>query len=205
VVSEIEAAGGRAEAIAAHAGDPESARAAVQEAVRRCGRLDILVNNAATNPYFGPALGISVPQLDKTWEVNLRGPLLFVQAAHAAWMGEHGGVVCNIASIGGLGPEPNIGAYNAMKAALIHMTGQLAGELGPTVRVVGVAPGLVKTDMARALWEAHEESLARAFPAGRLGEPEDIARAVTFLVSDEASWITGSMLVVDGGASVRLG
>jgi NAD(P)-dependent dehydrogenase (short-subunit alcohol dehydrogenase family) len=117
-------------------------------------------------------------------------------------MAEHGGSVINIASIGGLSVEPSIGVYNTTKAGIIYLTKTLAAELGPKVRVNAIAPGLVKTDMARALWEEHEAALARRLPTGRLGEPEDIAGAAVFLASDQASWITGHTLVVDGGALV---
>ena len=109
-------------------------------------------------------------------------------------------MVLNIASVGGLSVETSIGAYNATKAALLHLTRTLAAELAPGVRVNAIAPGLVKTDMARALWEPNEAAIAKTLPARRLGEPADIANAATFLCSDQASWITGSTLVVDGGA-----
>jgi NAD(P)-dependent dehydrogenase (short-subunit alcohol dehydrogenase family) len=117
-------------------------------------------------------------------------------------MAEHGGAVVNIASVGGLSVEPSIGIYNTTKAAVIYLTKTLAAELGPAVRVNAIAPGLVKTDMARALWEEHGEALARRLPTKRLGEPADIAGAALFLVSDLASWITGQTIVVDGGALV---
>jgi NAD(P)-dependent dehydrogenase (short-subunit alcohol dehydrogenase family) len=162
----------------------------------------VLVNNAATNPYMGPSIGIDLARYDKTWQVNLRGPLVWTQAAWRAGMGERGGVVVNVASIGGLSIEPTIGIYNTTKAALIHLTKTLAAELGPAVRVNAVAPGLVKTDMARALWEPNEDAIAKHLPLRRLGEPGDIAAAVLFLCSDTASWITGHTLVVDGGALV---
>jgi NAD(P)-dependent dehydrogenase (short-subunit alcohol dehydrogenase family) len=151
---------------------------------------------------MGPAIDIDLPRYDKTWQVNLRGPLVWSQAAWRAGMAEGGGAVVNVASIGGLSIEPTIGIYNTTKAALIHLTKTLAAELGPGVRVNAVAPGLVKTDMARALWERGEEAIAKRFPLRRLGVPEDIANAVVFLCSDAASWITGHTLVVDGGALV---
>ncbi len=187
---------------AANAGDPDQAEACVAATVERFGRVDILVNNAATNPYRGPAIDIDLGRYDKTFEVNLRGPLVWTQLAHRAWMAEHGGAVINIASIGGLSVESSIGVYNTTKAGIIYLTKTLAAELGPKVRVNAIAPGLVKTDFARALWEAHEEALARRLPAKRLGEPEDIAGAALFLASDLATWITGQTLVVDGGALV---
>jgi NAD(P)-dependent dehydrogenase (short-subunit alcohol dehydrogenase family) len=202
-VAGIEAAGGTAVAFAANAGDPEQAAACVDAAVARFGGIDILVNNAATNPYMGPAAQIDLARYDKTFQVNLRGPLVWTQAALERGLAERGGAsVVNVASVGGMSIERGIGIYNTTKAALIHLTKVLASELGPAVRVNGVAPGLVKTDMARALWEANEEAIAGRMPAGRLGEPVDIANAVAFLVSDAASWITGHTLVVDGGAMV---
>ncbi len=184
----------------AHAGDPEQAAACVAAVVERFGRLDVLVNNAATNPYFGPIVEIDSVRADKTVRVNQTGYLEWSQAAWRASMAEHGGVILNIASIGGLAVEAGIGWYNVTKAAVIHLTAQLAGELGPAVRVNALAPGLVKTDFARALWETGEEAIARRLPLRRLGTVDDVAAAALFLCSDAASWITGTTLVVDGGS-----
>lgn len=203
-LADLEAAaaeiGGDVDVVAANAGDPDQARAAVDRCMERFGGVDILVNNAATNPYFGSTIDIDLPRYDKTWEVNLRGPLVWSQLAWRAWMQEHGGSIINIASVGGLSVEPAIGVYNATKAALLHLTRTLAAELAPGVRVNAIAPGLVKTDMARALWEPAEERIAASMPLGRLGEPADIAHAALWLASDLASWVTGHTLVVDGGA-----
>jgi NAD(P)-dependent dehydrogenase (short-subunit alcohol dehydrogenase family) len=187
----------------ANAGEPEQAEACVAATVGRFGRIDVLVNNAATNPYFGPTMGIDPSRFDKTVAVNFRGPLVWTQAAWKAWMEANGGVVLNIASIGGMAVEPTLGVYNGTKAAVIHLTRQLALELAPGVRVVAIAPGLVKTDMARVLWEPNEEAIARHLPVGRLGEPVDIANAAVFLCSEAASWITGTTTVIDGGALLR--
>lgn len=192
----------RAAVFAANAGDTDAAAACVAATVERFGSVDILVNNAATNPYFGRAIDIDLPRYDKTWEVNVRGLLAWTQAAYRASMAERGGVVINMASVGGMGVSAGIGIYNTTKAAVIHLTKNLASELGPGVRVNAVAPGLVKTDMARALWEANEAAIARHTPLGRLGEPDDIANMVVFLASDAASWITGQTFAVDGGAMV---
>ena len=188
---------------AANAGDPDDAAACVAATVARFGRVDILVNNAATNPYMGKTIDIDRPRLDKTISVNWAGPLVWTQLAWQASMQEHGGAVLNIASIGGLSVETSIGAYNATKAALLHLTRTLAAELAPGVRVNAIAPGLVKTDMARALWEPNEAAIAKGMPLHRLGEPADIAHAATFLASDHASWITGTTVVVDGGAMLH--
>ena len=193
---------GEVATFAANAGDPEQAEACVTATIERFGKVDILVNNAATNPYMGPAIAIDLPRYDKTFEVNLRGPLVWTQLAHRLSMAEHGGSVINIASIGGLSVESSIGVYNTTKAGIIYLTKTLAAELGPAVRVNAIAPGLVKTDFARALWEEHEEALARRLPTRRLGVPEDIAGTALFLASDLATWITGQTIVVDGGALV---
>lgn len=192
--------GGDVAVVVANAGDPEQAAAAVAHCVERFGAVDILVNNAATNPYFGPAMDIDLGRYDKTWDVNLRGALVWTQEAWRQSMHTRGGSVINIASIGGLSIEPGIGIYNTTKAALIHLTKTLAAELAPLVRVNAIAPGLVKTDMARALWEPAEERIAASMPLARLGEPADIANAALYLASDLASWVTGHTLVVDGGA-----
>jgi NAD(P)-dependent dehydrogenase (short-subunit alcohol dehydrogenase family) len=191
---------GSVEWTVANAGDPEQAAACVAATVERFGSIDILVNNAATNPYYGPIIDLDTPRADKTVRVNQTGYLEWTQAAWRAGMSEHGGVVLNLASIGGLSVEGGIGWYNVTKAAVIHLTSQLAGELGPKVRVNAVAPGLVKTEFARALWEADEESLVRRMPLRRLGQVGDIASAALFLCSDASSWITGHTLVVDGGS-----
>lgn len=186
----------------ANAGDPDQAEACVAATVEQFGTVDILVNNAAANPYFGPIMDIDTSRADKTVRVNQSGMLEWTQAAWRASMAEHGGAVLNLASIGGLSVEIGIGWYNVTKAAVIHLTSQMAGELGPKVRVNALAPGLVKTDFAKALWETGEESIARRLPLKRLGVPEDIANAALFLCSDASSWITGHTLVIDGGALV---
>jgi NAD(P)-dependent dehydrogenase (short-subunit alcohol dehydrogenase family) len=192
--------GGDTAVFAANAGEPDQIAACVAATVVRFGRVDILVNNAATNPYMGRAIDIDLPRFDKTWQVNYRGPVVWAQEAWRASMADHGGNILNIASVGGLSVETSIGHYNVTKAALIHLTRTLAADLAPGVRVNAIAPGLVKTAFARALWEPAEETIARRMPLRRLGEPDDIAGAALFLVSDLASWITGQTLVVDGGA-----
>ncbi|NLA36779.1 MAG: SDR family oxidoreductase [Actinobacteria bacterium] len=191
---------GEVETFAANAGDLEAAQACVDATVQRFGGIDILVNNAATNPYMGPTLGIAPSQFDKITEVNLRAPLFWTKFAWESSMKDRpGGSVINLASIGGLAVESSIGNYNVSKAALIHQTRTLAKELAPTVRVNAIAPGLVKTDMAKALWESNEGAIAKMIPAHRLGDVEDIANAALFLASDAGSWIVGHTLVVDGG------
>lgn len=193
---------GDVDVMAAHVGDADSGDTVITATLERFGALDILVNNAATNPYYGPTLGVDVARWDKTFEVNLRGPVLWSAAAHRRAFAERPGVIINIASVGGLRTEGALGVYNLTKAALIHLTRQLAGEIGPT-RVVGIAPGLVTTDFAQVLVDNFGDKLASELPLGRLGDPTDIAHLATFLASDMASWITGETYVIDGGAGVR--
>jgi NAD(P)-dependent dehydrogenase (short-subunit alcohol dehydrogenase family) len=190
-------------AMAAHAADSDAAAVVVAATLETFGRLDVLVNNAAASPYFGPMAGLDKARADKTVDVNMWGPVMWSQQAVQAGLGENGGAIVNIASIGGLATEPGIGWYNATKAALIHLTRQLAFELGPDVRVNAVAPGIVRTHLARSLWEPYEEQLAQSLPLRRIGEPDDIADAVVFLAGRTARWITGQTLVVDGGTLVR--
>jgi NAD(P)-dependent dehydrogenase (short-subunit alcohol dehydrogenase family) len=201
--SELRAAGfgeERVLAIAARADDDSEAERTVAATLERFGSLDILVNNAGTNPSGGPITDVEMSAIDKTWLVNQRAPLVWSRLAYHAWMGQNGGVIVNVASVGGLRPSPFIGAYNVSKAALIHLTHQLALELAPKVRVNAVAPGVVKTKLSEALW-ADEAGAARAHPLARLGVPDDVAAAITYLASDQASWLTGVVLPVDGGVS----
>jgi NAD(P)-dependent dehydrogenase (short-subunit alcohol dehydrogenase family) len=200
--SQMRAEGAEVDWHAANAGNEEDAAECVNATVAHFGSLDILVNNAATNPYFGPIVDIDLSRARKTVLVNQEAVLHWTQLAWRAYMRDNGGSVLNVSSIGGLVVEPGIGWYNVTKAAVAHLTKQMAGELGPGVRVNALAPGLVRTEFARALWENAGDAIARRLPLKRLGEPEDIANAALFLVSDAASWITGHILVIDGGAMV---
>jgi NAD(P)-dependent dehydrogenase (short-subunit alcohol dehydrogenase family) len=202
--NDLVAAGADAEKVAwrtAHVGRPEDATSCVADTVARFGGLDILVNNAGTNPYFGPMIDIDLVRAQKTFEVNQLSVLLWTSAAVKA--GRLGSVI-NVASVGGLGVEPNIGWYNVTKAAVLHITRQLSFELAPDVRVNALAPGLVKTKLAAALWEGHgEERIAAHIPLRRLGLPDDIATAALFLASEASSWVTGQTFVVDGGTTAQ--
>lgn len=193
----------RAVAIAAHAGKPEDLQRLVDEVMAKFARIDILVNNAATNPYFGPVLGADLAAWDKTFEVNVRGIFLLTKLVYEASMEQRGGVVINVASVGGLKPGLGLGIYNISKAAVIMLTRQLAHELGGKVRVNAVAPGLIKTRFAEALWgnEAILERILSNNPMGRIGTPDEVAGAVVFLASDAASYINGEVLVIDGGGA----
>jgi NAD(P)-dependent dehydrogenase (short-subunit alcohol dehydrogenase family) len=194
-----EQVGGDALGVAAHAVDEDAARHCVDLTLDRFGTVDILVNNAGTNPAFGPLIEQDHGRFAKIFDVNLWAPLLWTSLGVKAWMGEHGGAVVNIASIGGMHFAPSVGLYNATKAALIHVTKQLALELSPRVRVNAICPGVVRTRLAETLWKDHEKAVSAWTALGRIGEPPDVATAVAFLVSDQASWITGETMVVDGG------
>ena len=202
-VKTLEGLDGSAAFAVGHVARQDDARRCIGYCVETFGRIDYLVNNAGTTPYMGPLLDIDDARMAKTVEINQSSIIHWSKAAWEAGLKDHGGSILNIASIGGLVPEPGIGWYNATKAAVIHLTRQLAFELAPGVRVNGIAPGLVKTELARSLWEKNEERIAQHLPLKRLGEPDDIATAALYLLSDEASWITGQMLVVDGGTTTQ--
>lgn len=195
--------GSGCEWLAGNVGDPELAQAAVDKAIEAFGSVDILVNNAATNPYAGPTIDVDIPRWDKTIAVNLTAPLVWTQTAWNTWMKEHGGVIVNISSVGGLMTSPMIGVYDVTKSALIHLTQQLGAELGPKVRINAICPGLIKTDFAKALWEGEGEAIvSKSYPLKRLGETSDVANAAIYLASDASSWITGQHIVLDGGGLV---
>ena len=192
---------GKAEAIAAHAGRQEDLERLVTTVMDRHCRIDILVNNAANNPYFGPLMDAEMPAWDKTFEVNLRGLFYLTKLVYHASMEKNGGAIVNISSVGGLRPGFGLGVYNITKAGVIMLTRQLAKEIGGKVRVNAIAPGLIKTRFAEALW-GNEEILKRVVesnPMGRIGSPEEIAGAVVFLVSDAAGYVNGEVIVIDGG------
>ena len=200
----VDELGGPDNAYASRGGaDNDEHRAAtVAGVMERFGRVDLMVNNAGINPVFGPLVEADPAAVRKILEVNVVAALAWTRETWNAWMRDNGGAVLNVASIGGIHNGPMLGAYNVSKAALIHLTRQLAQELGPKVRVNAIAPAVVKTDFARALYEGREEEAAAAYPAGRLGRPEDTAKLAAFLLSDDASWITGECVVIDGGLLV---
>ena len=182
--------------------DPEHQAETVARTVEAFGSLDMLVNNTGINPVYGPVADVDPVAAAKILAVNVLAPLAWTRRARDAWMGAHGGSVVNISSVAGLRASPGIGMYGVSKAALIRLTTELAVELGPGIRVNAVAPAVVKTKFATVLYEGREEEVSAAYPLGRLGVPGDIAGAVAFLLSDQASWITGQTLVLDGGVGL---
>lgn len=197
--------GPNALAIAGKAQDKEHQQHVVDTALQTWGRLDVLVNNTGINPVYGPLMELDDDAARKIAEVNLLSTLSWTRAAWNAWMKEHGGAVVNLASIAGTRVAPGIAFYGVTKAGVIHMTEELAYELGPNVRVNAVAPAVVKTDFAKALYEGREEKISAPYPLKRLGEPRDIAGPVAFLASDDAAWMTAQTLTVDGGVTVTGG
>jgi len=191
--------GARVLAVPANTGVDEQREEVVRRTVEEFGSLDVLVNNTGINPTYGALADADLNAVRKIFDVNVVAALGYVQLALKAWMAAHGGAVINIASVAGLRSSGVIAAYGASKAALIRLTEELAWQLGPGVRVNAVAPAVVKTKFAEALYTNGEDQLANSYPMKRLGQPEDVAGLVAFLASDEAAWITGETVRVDGG------
>ncbi|MFD7995903.1 SDR family oxidoreductase [Streptomyces mexicanus] len=192
-------------AVAGKAHDEAHQAEAVERVMEAFGRVDYLVNNAGTNPVFGPIADLDLNVARKVFETNVISALGFAQRTWHAWQKDNGGAIVNIASVAGLAPSPFIAAYGVSKAALINLTQQLAHEFAPKVRVNAIAPAVVKTKFAAALYEGREEEAAASYPLGRLGVPSDIGGAAAFLTSAQSDWITGQTLVVDGGIFLNAG
>jgi 3-oxoacyl-[acyl-carrier protein] reductase len=190
---------GAAIGVAGPADDAVHQADTVSTAIEAFGRVDFLVNNTGINPAYGRMVDADLSVAEKIFSVNVLSALAWSQAVYRAWMADNGGAIVNVASAAGLRPAANIGIYGASKAALLHLTAQLAAELAPGVRVNAVAPAVVKTKFAAALYEGQEQHVATGYPLQRLGIPEDVAGAVSFLLSDDAAWVTGLALAVDGG------
>ncbi|WP_431032263.1 SDR family oxidoreductase [Streptomyces sp. P6-2-1] len=191
--------------VAGKAHDEAHQAAAVAATMEAFGRVDHLVNNAGTNPVFGPIAELDLNVARKVYETNVLSALGFAQQTWKAWQREHGGTIVNIASLAGISASPFIGAYGMSKAAMVNLTLQLAHEFAPVVRVNALAPAVVKTKFAEALYEGREAEVAASYPLGRLGVPEDIGGAAEFLTSDRSGWITGQTLVLDGGIFLNAG
>lgn len=204
VADEIIADGGKAVAMACHAGHLDEIETLFDFVQEKFGRLDILINNAATNPYYGPATGLSSEAFDKTVEVNLKGPYFMTSKAVPLMAASGGGSVVNVASIAALMPAPGQAVYAMTKAGLVSVTKAFAKECGKQgIRVNAILPGVVETRFASALVEdpGIQKWLSR-IPAGRAGQPEDMVAGVLYLASDQAAYTTGTTLIMDGGATL---
>jgi NAD(P)-dependent dehydrogenase (short-subunit alcohol dehydrogenase family) len=189
-------------AVAGRADDAEHQADAVRQAIETFGSIDLLVNNTGINPVYGPLVDLDLAAARKIVEVNCIAAVSWVQQVHRAWMKEHGGAIVNVSSLSSVRTAPGIGFYGASKAMLNSLTELMAVELGPDIRINGVAPAVVKTRFATKLYEGREDEVTAAYPLKRLGIPEDIGSVVAFLLSDDAAWLTGQTVVIDGGVSL---
>jgi NAD(P)-dependent dehydrogenase (short-subunit alcohol dehydrogenase family) len=208
VAAKIEAQGGQALAVAVHVGQEETLTALVERVVDVFGGVDILVNNAATNPHFGPLMTATASQWDKIMQVNLRSAFLLTQKVVPVMKERGGGKVVNVASLAGVKPSPAMGVYSVSKAGLIMLTQVWAQELGPfNIQVNAIAPGVIKTRFSSALWQTPTiaQAVQGSTPLGRLGEVEDVVGAVLYLASPLSDYVTGTVLLIDGGMNVAGG
>lgn len=208
VADAIREEGGTALAIACHTGDDEQVRVLVERAVSELGGVDVLVNNAGTNPHFGPLLSAEESHWQKTLDVNLLGYVRLAKACAPVMAERKQGKIVNVASIIGHTPHPGLGVYAVSKAGVLMLTRALALELAADgVQVNALAPGIIKTRFSEALWKEPERSrgFLRQIPAGRFGEPEDLLGLALYLASPASDYTTGQVFTVDGGQTVGAG
>jgi len=207
VADEIKSAGGEALAVQAHVGRPDDVTALVAQTVETFGRVDVAVNNAATNPHFGPVLTADEGQWDKILDTNLTGVFRMCKAVAPQMEKQGGGKIINLASVAGLRPSSGMGVYSVSKAAVIMLTQVLATELGQAnIQVNAIAPGVIKTRFRQVLWDTPQiaEPMLGKLPLGRFGEPEDVAGLALYLASHASDYVTGAVFPVDGGMNVTL-
>jgi NAD(P)-dependent dehydrogenase (short-subunit alcohol dehydrogenase family) len=205
IADRIIAGGGQALAVACHTGKADQVEALAARAREELGGIDILVNNAATSPHFGPLLDAGESHWDKTFEVNVKGYVHLIKACVPSMRERGGGRIVNVASVAGFVPHTGLGVYGVTKAAVLMLTKTLAAELAADdIRVNAIAPGLIQTRFSEVLWSSPEmqEKALESIPQRRLGQPEDLTGAVLYLVSDASRFTTGTVLVVDGGQTL---
>lgn len=205
VAADIDAAGGEAVGIAAHTGSDEAIKGVVERGIERFGGIDIVVNNAATNPHFGPMLTAEESQWDKIYDVNVKGYARVIKACVPSMKKRGGGKVINIASIAGLEPQPLMGIYCLSKAAVIMMTQVLAGELASdNIQVNAIAPGFIKTKFSSAIWQNDQinSAVMKQIPQGRMAEPDELTGIAIYLAAEASSFTTGAVMLVDGGQKI---
>lgn len=201
----IRSNGGEALPIAAHTGDDEAVNALVAQITEAYGGVDIVVNNAATNPHFGPTITAEDSHWDKILDVNVKGYFRVAKACLPSMKARGGGKIINIASIAGLGPQPGMGVYCVSKAAVLMLTQVLAAELAEdNIQVNAIAPGFIKTKFSSAIWgnPQFNEMVMKAIPQGRMAEPEELTGMALYLASAASSFTTGATMVIDGGQLV---
>jgi len=206
VAKEIRSAGGEAVAIAAHTGSAEAVQGLVEQAIAHYGGVDIVVNNAATNPHFGPIITSEESHWDKIYDVNVKGYFRVIQTCHESMKSRGGGKVINLASVAGKAPQPGMGIYCISKASVIMMTEVLAGELAAdNIQVNAIAPGFIKTKFSSAIWSNPDinAQVIKQIPQSRIAEPEELTGIALYLASDASSFTTGSTILVDGGQLVN--
>lgn len=205
VCRELEQAGHEALPVACHVGEVEQCHQLIAKSIEQFGGVDILINNAATNPVFGPSIHTDATVFEKIMNVNLRGPFELAKQVMPSMQARGGGSIVNISSIGGISPEPGLGIYSVSKAALISLSKVLAKEWGPAkIRVNAVCPGLVKTKFSAALWQSDAilQQFLEQVPLAAVAEPEQIAPLVLFLSSPASVYCTGGVYTVDGGHTI---
>jgi NAD(P)-dependent dehydrogenase (short-subunit alcohol dehydrogenase family) len=203
IADAINAAGGACIATACHTGDRAQVNAMVEQCLRELGRIDIVVNNAATNPHFGPLINATDEQWDKTLQVNVKGYFAVIQEAVPHMLKQGSGKIINVSSIAGITPGQMMGVYSVSKAAVIMLTQSLAQELGPQgIQANVIAPGVIQTKFSTALWSNQQLVNLVNRKAGRIGQPQDLAGVALFLASSASDYVNGSVMVVDGGLEV---
>lgn len=205
VVKSIQDSGGKAVAVACHMGDGDEIHRLVQEAIKAFGTIDILVNNAATNPTFGPVSETDAVAFDKIMNVNVKGPFELAKLVYPYLKQKKSGSIINISSVGGLRPEAGLGIYSVSKSALISLTKVLAKEWGDdNIRANVICPGLIKTKFSEALWSNEKimHTMLKMLPIKRVGTSDEVAALALFLASDASAYCTGGVFTADGGFTI---